>query len=163
MSVEIIEGGDIFTSGAKSVVVPVNAVGVPGKGLALAAAKRWPDWASEYKRECHGGHVKVGQLYPHIALAMVDWPPTWVLSGVVKNHWRNPSRIAWVEGVLRDLVAFCKGVGAIEGGHLVAVPALGCGLGELDWDVVRPVAEQILTDMPRGVRVLLFAPLGGSS
>jgi hypothetical protein len=41
----------------------------------------------------------------------------------------------------------------------IAVPPLGCGLGGLDWRVVRPMIEQAFAALPE-VRVLLFEPAG---
>lgn len=159
MTVEFITSDDIFASGASAIVVPVNAIGVPGKGLALAAAKRWPEWASLYRAECRQGIIEPGGLYCHTSLDASHRPPIWPLSGVVKNHWRDPSRIEWVESVLRKVVAYMLGAGGKAGRYSVAVPALGCGLGGLAWADVRPLAEQILGQLPG--RVMLYAPRGG--
>jgi O-acetyl-ADP-ribose deacetylase (regulator of RNase III) len=41
----------------------------------------------------------------------------------------------------------------------VAVPALGCGNGGLDWDVVRPLIVDALSELD-DVRVLLYEPAG---
>ncbi len=40
----------------------------------------------------------------------------------------------------------------------MAVPALGCGNGGLDWDTVRPLIEEAFAALPE-VRVLLYDPL----
>jgi O-acetyl-ADP-ribose deacetylase (regulator of RNase III) len=39
----------------------------------------------------------------------------------------------------------------------VAVPALGCGLGQLSWTDVRPVIEDALGDL-ESTRVVVFEP-----
>jgi len=41
----------------------------------------------------------------------------------------------------------------------VAVPPLGCGLGGLDWDMVRPKMMQAFAQLP-DVRVVMFEPAG---
>ena len=46
-----------------------------------------------------------------------------------------------------------------RGIHSVAVPPLGCGLGGLRWDEVRPKIIRAFEALP-GVRVLLFEPVG---
>ena len=41
----------------------------------------------------------------------------------------------------------------------IAIPALGCGNGGLDWQVVRPLIEQACVRMPQ-VRAVIFPPAG---
>ena len=41
--------------------------------------------------------------------------------------------------------------------HSVALPPLGCGLGGLDWGVVRPLIEQALQGMNE-VRITVYEP-----
>jgi hypothetical protein len=41
----------------------------------------------------------------------------------------------------------------------IAIPPLGCGLGGLDWNEVRPMIEKAFAPLPN-VRVLLFEPAG---
>lgn len=156
MSVRIVlPPADLLESGADAVVLPVNCVGVPGKGLALAAAKRWPDWAAAYRADCRAGGMKPGRVYCTLGRGSALPPPHAILSFTTKDHWRDPSQVAWIEGGLRCLAAFCRGWSS-RTPRTVAVPALGCGLGELAWDDVRPLAEKILV-VP-GVEFLLYAP-----
>jgi hypothetical protein len=56
---------------------------------------------------------------------------------------------------LKALVAEVRRLGI----RSIAVPPLGCGLGGLAWDTVRPMIEQAFANLPE-VEVLLFAPKG---
>lgn len=47
-------------------------------------------------------------------------------------------------------------VGVSGAGLAIAVPALGCGLGGLDWDQVRGVIERTLLDLD--TRAMLYEP-----
>jgi O-acetyl-ADP-ribose deacetylase (regulator of RNase III) len=58
-----------------------------------------------------------------------------------------------VRAGLVDLVAQIRSL-EIES---VAMPALGCGLGQLAWDEVKPLIHEALGGL-NGVRVLLFEP-----
>jgi O-acetyl-ADP-ribose deacetylase (regulator of RNase III) len=64
----------------------------------------------------------------------------------------------YVEAGLRALVEELKRLGLKS----VAVPPLGCGLGGLDWNEVRPRMERAFAELP-DVRVLLFEPKGAPS
>ena len=63
-----------------------------------------------------------------------------------------------MEDIESGLVALISEVRRLDV-RSIAIPALGCGLGGLDWNEVRPRIEhafQGVTD----VRVMLFEPLG---
>ena len=57
-----------------------------------------------------------------------------------------------------DLVAQVKRLGI----RSLAVPPLGCGLGGLDWERVRPMIERAFQELG-DVRVLLFEPVTGGT
>lgn len=44
--------GDILTSNASYIVIPVNTVGVMGKELALQAKRRWPKMDADHRAWC---------------------------------------------------------------------------------------------------------------
>ena len=50
--IEIRGEGDLFNCGADVITIPVNCVGVPGKGLAKQFATRYPHAAAVYKDMC---------------------------------------------------------------------------------------------------------------
>lgn len=143
-------GADIFASGADAIVIPCNAVGVPGKGLALLAAKRYPGWARTYKAACRAHTYHPGHTYPTRFYDI--GAPNHILTAIVKDHWRDPSRLAWVEDALCDLRAWASS----RHPRLLAVPALGCGLGSLAWQDVHPLAVAILGHLDYPIH--LYAP-----
>jgi O-acetyl-ADP-ribose deacetylase (regulator of RNase III) len=79
--------------------------------------------------------------------------PRYIINLPNKNHWREPSRIADIESGLQSLVA------AVERYKIksIAMPALGCGLGGLDYAEVKPLIETAFVDLAK-VEVLLFVP-----
>jgi len=60
-----------------------------------------------------------------------------------KNHWRNPSKIEWVISGCNELKQYLK----INEVKSVAIPRLGCGLGGLSWETVKPEMEDIFLDL----------------
>lgn len=139
--------GSIFDSGADAIVIPTNTVGVQGAGLAKQAAKRWPAWSRAYAAACKRGDAVPGTIWYHRADTI------WIVALATKDHWRDPSRIEWVEYGLHDLV---NSVGLCEIAS-VAIPALGCGYGGLAWEDVRPRIERAAEQVP-WLDVLVYPP-----
>ena len=75
--------GDLFESGAQTLVNTVNCVGVMGKGIALEFKKRFPDMFEDYVARCKQSEVSLGQPYLYKSLAL-----PWILNFPTKDHWR---------------------------------------------------------------------------
>lgn len=125
----------ILESPAQTLVNTVNCVGVMGKGLAQAFKEREPDMFKAYKRVCDAKALAPGKLW------LWRGRESWVLNFPTKIHWRNPSRLEWIEQGLEKFVSGYANQGISE----VSFPRLGCGNGNLDWDDVRPIMEHYLS------------------
>ena len=143
--------GDLFRSPAKVLVNTVNVVGVMGKGLALMFKKAFPQNFLLYAEACKRKDVRVGEMFVTEHLASDG--PRWIINFPTKKHWRDSSQLQWVIDGLQDLRHIIEGRGI----RSIAVPPLGCGLGGLDWNVVRPEIACALGGLPN-VDVLVFAP-----
>jgi O-acetyl-ADP-ribose deacetylase (regulator of RNase III) len=139
--------GDLFASGARTLVNPVNTVGVMGAGLAAEFRRRFPDLDTDYRRRCAAGQLRLGQPYLYRTAAGVQ-----VINFPTKGDWRAPSRLADLDQGLVYLAAHAT---EWQLGSL-AVPALGTGLGGLAWEQVGPLLYRHLHDLD--VPVTLYAP-----
>jgi O-acetyl-ADP-ribose deacetylase (regulator of RNase III) len=81
--------------------------------------------------------------------------PRYLINFPTKRHHREPSYLEDIESGLVALVEMVANLGIDS----LAIPALGCGLGGLDWARVRPLIENAFAGTPN-VRVLLFEPAG---
>ncbi|MCR5824301.1 MAG: macro domain-containing protein [Lachnospiraceae bacterium] len=140
--------GNLFGSPAQVLVNTVNTVGVMGKGIALEFKKRYPEMFNEYKEQCDKHRLVVGKL--------MLWyePDHWLLLFPTKEHWRNPSKLEYIE---KGLMAFTRKY-ADYNISSIAFPKLGCGNGELDWNDVKPLMEKYLKDLP--IDVFIYLGLG---
>ena len=117
---------DIFAvADAEALVNPVNTVGIMGKGLALSFAQRFPGIVEPYQQACRQGILTVS--HPHITSVGSAKEPCFVVNLATKMHWRNPSRIEWIEAGLSSMYEQLTHLGIAS----VAIPALGTGLGGL--------------------------------
>lgn len=143
--------GDLFESGAEALVNPVNCVGVAGKGLALEFKKRWPGLNVLYERDCAAGDLKPGTIRAY-GDPRQEVPPWLVVYFPTKRHWRDASRLDDVRAGLPTLRAYLNRWRVAS----VAIPALGCGLGGLDWADVRPLIVEALGGLD--CDVMLYGP-----
>jgi hypothetical protein len=76
----------------------------------------------------------------------------WILNFPTKDHWRMRSHLADIEAGLAYLEAHYDAWGIIS----LAVPALGCGHGGLEWKYVEPLMSRYLGRF--AIPVEIFAP-----
>lgn len=148
MAVTVVRG-DIFESDAQTVVNTVNCVGIMGKGLAQQFRVRFPEMFKDYVRRCEAGDVKLGRPYLYAPLF-----GKWILNFPTKDHWRSVTDLDDIVRGLDYLLRHYKEWGITS----LAVPPLGCGLGQLDWNVVGPTLYRYLSRMD--IPVELYAPAG---
>jgi uncharacterized protein YwgA/O-acetyl-ADP-ribose deacetylase (regulator of RNase III) len=141
--------GNLLDSKAQTLVNTVNCVGVMGKGIALEFKQRFPDMYHDYVERCERHEVKLGRPYPyHLNDGRI------VLNFPTKDHWRSPSRLSDIVAGLQYLVSHYR-AWRIES---LAVPPLGCGNGQLEWDVVGPTLYKMLSKLK--IDVEFYAPRG---
>lgn len=147
-----VTSADILRINVEAIVNPVNCVGVMGKGLALQFKYAYPDNFDSYQRACRRGDIKPGMVFTHMTGMRVN--PRYIINFPTKRHWKDNSRIEDIESGLVALVDTVNDF-AIKS---IAIPALGCGLGGLQWNDVRLRIERAFTGMGR-VNVILIEPL----
>jgi len=156
--------GDMFFSKMRTLAIPVNTVGVMGKGLASRAKYQFPDAYVKYQDVCRDGSMQMGQpfLYKRevfFDLELADDPATlrnanletWFLFFPTKKHWKEKSDF---EGIRAGLEWIQENYKADRVKSL-AVPALGCGLGGLKWRDVGPLICKSLATLDIPVWVYL--------
>jgi len=142
--------GDLFASGAQLLVNPVNCVGVMGKGLALAFKERFPSNFVRYKQVCDAKELEPGKI---LFVEIDGEDPRWIANLPTKRHWRQKSRL---EDVRAGLSALAEEIRTRQISS-VAIPALGAGLGGLDWADVKAVIADELGELS-GVEITVFEP-----
>lgn len=145
--------GDILNANAEALVNTVNCVGVMGRGIALQFKKVFPDNFTVYESACKRQEVRPGKMLV-FETGLLNGP-RFIINFPTKRHWKGKSQMEDIEGGLPVLVEEIRRRGI----RSVAVPPLGCGLGGLDWRLIRPKIVQAFAAVP-DVRVLLYEPNG---
>ena len=151
--------GDLFFSRMQTVTVSVNCVGVMGKGLASRAKYQFPDVYVFYQDLCRKRILQMGKPYVYkressFDFALADDPSTLQNANSETLFLLFPTKTDW--RYLADIVGIEQGLQWLqnnyrnEGITSLAVPALGCGLGRLDWKDVGPLMCKYLAafDIP---------------
>ena len=133
--------GNLFDSRAEALVNAVNTVGVMGRGVALEFKHRFPENYRAYHIACKREELIVGKMFTFdLGRETSLDQPRWIINFPTKQHWRNPSKLEFVRAGTEDFVRVIESHGITS----VALPALGCGTGGLEWKTVRGLLEVVL-------------------
>ena len=143
--------GNLLDAPAEALVNTVNTVGVMGRGVALMFKEAFPENFRAYEAACKRNEVKTGHVFATERHQLIG--PKWIINFPTKQHWRNPSRIEWIEHGLEDLKRFI----VAHKIRSISLPPLGTGNGGLDWSDVKPRIERALGSL-QDVDVVVFEP-----
>jgi hypothetical protein len=119
-----------------------------GKGVALEFRYRFPRMFDDYKRVCDAGMLRPGQIFPY----RKERP--WILNFAVKNDWRHPSKLDWVESCLQKFAESYHRLGITS----VALPWIGAMNGQLPWQDVHSLIKSYLSVTDLNVELIEFDP-----
>lgn len=142
--------GSLLEARVDALVNTVNTEGIMGKGVALQFRRAFPANYDAYAAACARGDVALGRVFVY-ETHLIDGPRL-IINFPTKGHWRSRSRLEDIEAGLADLRVTLEKRQVAS----VALPALGCGLGGLRWEDVKPRIEAALGGLP--IRVLVFPP-----
>lgn len=141
--------GNLFASKADALVNTVNCVGVMGKGVALEFRRRFPEMFKAYQEVCKRGGLQPGSILPYRR----SMP--WVLNFAVKNDWKHPSKIVWIEQCLEKFCAWYPKAGL----QSVAFPWIGAMNGGIPLDKIQEITRKYLQDLEDiDIEVYTFDP-----
>ena len=145
--------GDILKADAEALVNTVNCVGVMGRGIALQFRKAFPENFKAYKSACDKKTLHPGCMLVYDLSRFEN--PRYVINFPTKRHWKGKSKIEDIESGLKALVEEVNQYNI----RSIAIPPLGCGLGGLKWEQVKPMIQKAFANRP-DVHVLLYEAAG---
>jgi len=145
--------GNIVKADTEALVNTVNCVGIMGRGIALQFKKAYPENFEEYRKVCKDKKLHPGMVYtyklPILGLTQ------YIINFPTKRHWKGKSKLEDIQQGLKALAQEIKRLGI----RSISIPPLGCGLGGLNWETVRPIIESALGYLT-DVEVDIYEPLG---
>ena len=156
--------GDIFFSPKQTLTVDVNTGGLMMKGLAARAKYQFPDIYVAYQDTCMDKSLTIGRpfLYKREVALEVDLADEheavpnshankWFLLFPTTEHVNQNADLKAIEKGLQWLVESFIPAGI----QSIALPALGCGAGGLDWKEVGPLMCKYLSRLDIQVEIYL--------
>lgn len=143
--------GNLLEADAEALVNTVNCVGVMGKGIALQFKRTFPQNFRAYSDACRRKEMKLGQVL--VVPTEQTSNPLYIINFPTKGHWKSKSRLEDIRTGLLSLIDEISRLGI----RSIAIPALGCGNGGLEWSEVKPLIQEAFTQLPN-VGVLLYEP-----
>lgn len=139
--------GNVLTHPSQTITCPVNTVGVMGAGLARAMRNRIQGLYTSYKVMCEEADLRIGK----VTVYNIPGENKQVLLFPSKEHWKNDSKLEYIEEGLKDISSRYKELGITE----LAITPVGCGLGKLDFTKeVKPLLVKYLDPLDIDVYIL---------
>lgn len=129
--------GNLFNSNAMAIVNTVNCVGAMGKGIALDFKLRYPEMFKEYQKICFEHILKPGQILPYTKSTPI------ILNFAIKDDWKDPSRVEWIEQTLQKFVDNYHSMGITS----VAFPWMGAMNGGLPFETIQYLTRKYLSTL----------------
>ena len=143
--------GDMFAEQFDIMVNPVNCRGSMGAGLAKRFGQFYPAMLEWYGTLCAARALKPGDMREWRVDSRLS-----IYNVATKDHWKDQSQYQWVKIGLLNIRQSLESATAAGLVYRVAVPALGCGLGGLQWSHVRGMTHDQLDGLNH--EITLFNP-----
>ena len=145
--------GDLFSENVDAIVNTVNCVGVMGKGIALQFKNKFKANFLAYKEACNQNQISPGNILVYKNDDLLEDSYQYIFNFPTKIHWRSKSEINYIKDGLDTLIAEVKKHNI----NSIALPALGCGNGELAWHEVKEIISEKLSTVS-DVTFVVFQP-----
>ncbi|MCD4674142.1 MAG: macro domain-containing protein [Anaerolineaceae bacterium] len=130
--------GNIFNSKATTLVNTVNCVGAMGKGIALEFRRRYPEMFAIYQQDCLAKKLVPGRIYSYPQSSGLL-----ILNFAIKNDWKHPSKVEWIESCLKQFAAGYKKKGI----QSIAFPWMGAMNGGIPLEIIQSLTRQYLRNL----------------
>lgn len=135
----------IFNIQTDAIVNTINCKGFMGKGIALEFSLRYPDLLIKYQQKCQKNEINIGKMFYYKTdnQIIVNFP--------TKDDFKLPSQYDWIKKGIKDF----KNTYKFHNIASIAFPPLGCGNGELNFNIVKKIIEEELVMEPIDIYICL--------
>jgi len=143
------KSGNILLDKSDAIVNTVNCEGVCGAGLAKEFKLMYEDNFRAYAEFCRQNRLRPGKICLYIIENSALYPPRAIFNLATKADWQRPSKMQWIKAGIAEIHLFVSTLNYKS----VAIPALGCNNGGLNWDKVKLLLIQQFESVPYAVTI----------
>lgn len=147
MSIEY-RTGDILKCDARTLVNPVNLAGVMGAGLAKKFSDKYPGLSYSFRTWCRDRKGPRKKSMPLLYLFRVNNDKL-IINLPTKFHWKGDADTELISVALDE---FSDRMPKMK--SPIAIPALGCGIGNLKWSEIEKLILYKLSEGGKGEKAL---------
>lgn len=149
---------DIFNSNCDAYVIPVSLIKCMNEGIAQDFKEEFPENARKYNQLSVLGETAIGKIYAHEVTKKEneDYEGLILFNFPIKSHPKWSSNIDYIEKGLEELVEYIIDYELKS----IALPALGCDHGGLNWEPVKSLLEKHLNiDELKDIEIEIYEPI----
>lgn len=136
--VHYIPKGDIFAlEDVNSYAHGCNCAGAMGKGIAVQFRDKFPEMYQEYKTLCKSGAFQPGDVFDY------NYGKGHIYNLGTQKNWRTKATLEYIKASLVRMFEL-----ASHDESKIAMPAIGAGLGGLQWTDVQSVIDSVAVEYP---------------
>lgn len=136
--------GDLFSSGAPAIGHGVNVVGVMGAGVAKIVRENYPDVFNHYATECLRSNLAPGEFNGLLTTHPNSDKMVTILNLASQDSPGANATYEWTLQSINYALYHCRSVGFAK----LAIPRIGCGIGGLSWEVLKPMLGVLVLAYP---------------
>ena len=137
-NVILIPEGNIFEiPGVTSYAHGCNCIGAMGKGIAVQFRNKYPEMYATYHRMCKNNQYRPGDCYAY------NHGNGYVFNLATQYDLRGAS-YTFIKKSLKNMFMKADGAGIKD----IAMPAIGAGLGKLNWEYIKEYIFEVAADYP---------------
>ena len=135
--------GDLLTSTADGIAHGVNCRGFMGSGIAPFFKRRYEGMYDAYRTVCLAGHLHGGEAF------IWPMPEVTVYNIASQEEPGANATLSFLEHGVRAALTHADRYGV----KTIALPRIGCGIGGLDWEDVRPLLAGLAAEFECDIEV----------
>lgn len=135
--------GDLFNTQLKVIMHGCNARGGFNSGVAGEIRKQYPKAYEVYKEAHNNGLLELGRIFYAVDNGKL------IINAITQKNYGRDKNIVYcdyraIEEVMFRCNEFCNNIYPFDN---VAMPMIGAGLANGDWDIISKIIEKELTDV----------------
>lgn len=139
--------GDLFEMNVDAIGHGVNVRGLMGAGIAKPFGEKYPLMKEEYVLMCKANDFHPGDVFKYYV-----GDGKWIYNLASQKEPGADARIPWLSQSAHTMMVHAHRYGVKE----IALPAIGCGIGGLDYHDVRMVLSGVCQGWDTNLTVVML-------